>query len=323
MGTGRTDEHLLVIKHGALGDIIQGLDAFASLRAGNPNAHIAVMTSPAFAGLMASMPWFDEVISDDRGGITKVASALAIRRQLRRDWSCVIDLQCSRRTARYHRFHVKKGTRWIGTAPNCSDPLPDFTGVNNRDRMMHAVRLANGVEASADLTWLMPDDIHAPDSVSAAAFTPPPGKFVVFISGCSPHRPEKRWPAAHFAAVGRRFIDRGYGVVLVGTAADEGTVNDILHALPDAVNACGNTNIGQLTWLLAHADFVLGNDTGPIFLAAKAGTKTLVLMGAATIPDAMRPIQANAQWIHRPQISAITPDAVLDRIDAMMGTKNA
>ena len=37
---------ILVIKHGALGDIIQGLDAFASLRAGNPRAHIALMTSP-------------------------------------------------------------------------------------------------------------------------------------------------------------------------------------------------------------------------------------------------------------------------------------
>ena len=29
-------DKILVIKHGALGDIIQGLDAFASLRAGNP-----------------------------------------------------------------------------------------------------------------------------------------------------------------------------------------------------------------------------------------------------------------------------------------------
>ena len=38
---------ILVIKHGALGDIIQGLDAYASLRKGNPEAHIAIMTTPA------------------------------------------------------------------------------------------------------------------------------------------------------------------------------------------------------------------------------------------------------------------------------------
>ena len=39
---------ILVIKHGALGDAVQALDAFASLRAGNPLAHIALMISPVF-----------------------------------------------------------------------------------------------------------------------------------------------------------------------------------------------------------------------------------------------------------------------------------
>ena len=223
---------------------------------------------------MASMPWFDEVISDDRASIAKVFNALAIRMQLRRDWSCVIDLQCSRRTALYHRFSSK--TALAGSAPpqNARTHCPIFTGVNNRDRMMHAVRLANGVEVNADLAWLMSNDIHlsgaAADTISASS-----DKFVVFISGCSPHRPEKRWPASHFALVGRHFMDRGYGVILAGTAADEDTVKDILRDLPDAVNACGKTNLSELTQLLAEADFVLGNDTEPIFLAAKAGTKPL------------------------------------------------
>ena len=45
-------KQILVIKHGALGDVVQGFDAYASLRAGLPDAHIAVLTSPAFAGFM-------------------------------------------------------------------------------------------------------------------------------------------------------------------------------------------------------------------------------------------------------------------------------
>ena len=111
MSTSRQAKNLLVIKHGALGDIIQGLDAFASLRAGNPGAYIVVMTTPTFASLMASMPWFDEVISDDRASIAKVFNALAIRMQLRRDWSCVIDLQCSRRTALYCLLYTSPSPR--------------------------------------------------------------------------------------------------------------------------------------------------------------------------------------------------------------------
>ena len=44
----KVHRRILVIKHGALGDIVQALDAFASLRAGNPLAHIARVISPVF-----------------------------------------------------------------------------------------------------------------------------------------------------------------------------------------------------------------------------------------------------------------------------------
>ena len=44
-----TPQTILVIKHGALGDILQALDGFASLRAGHPHARIMVLTAPAFA----------------------------------------------------------------------------------------------------------------------------------------------------------------------------------------------------------------------------------------------------------------------------------
>ena len=35
-----TAPRILVIKHGALGDMVQGFDAFAGLRAGRPEAKI-------------------------------------------------------------------------------------------------------------------------------------------------------------------------------------------------------------------------------------------------------------------------------------------
>jgi ADP-heptose:LPS heptosyltransferase len=314
MGSG-DHKKILIIKHGALGDIIQGLDAFASVRQGNVSAHIGIMTTPAFVSLMRGMPWFDEVIIDPRASIFRLKSSLYIRRQIRRDWTCVIDMQCSRRTNRYHQFYSRKGTRWIGTAQNCSDPLPDFTGVNNRDRMIFSAKCANGIETNADLSWLVGDG----QDFDANSLDIPKKKFVVFVSGCSPHRPEKRWSANHFAIVGKFFISLGYDVVLVGTLADESTVSEIMEHLPSASNLCGKTSIQQLTTLCAKSELVVGNDTGPIFLAAKTGTRTLVLMGPATIPDAMRPVQDNSFWLHESDINAITPDQVIHKIKSMMG----
>ena len=75
----REHRRILVIKHGALGDIVQALDAFASLRAGNPQAHIALMTSSGFLSLAKMMPWFDEVIADPRAGLLNLAAAWRIR----------------------------------------------------------------------------------------------------------------------------------------------------------------------------------------------------------------------------------------------------
>jgi len=92
-------QRLLVIKHGALGDIIQGIDAYASLRAGYPQAHIVVLTTPPFAGLFAAMPWFDEVVIDHRAAVGNLRQMFRIRTLLRRGWSQVVDLQCSNRTA--------------------------------------------------------------------------------------------------------------------------------------------------------------------------------------------------------------------------------
>jgi len=314
MRTEHDPNAILVIKHGALGDIIQGLDAFASLRDGNPKSHIAIMTTPAFSSLFAQMPWFDEVITDPRASALNLAETLRIRTVLRRSWHCIIDMQCSRRTARYYQFYVPRQTRWIGTAKNCSDPLPDFTGVNNRDRMLFAAKCAGGTDSLANLDWLT----HPTDAPENKTTQSPKGQFVVFVAGCSPHRPEKRWPAKNFADVGRVLSRQGYKIVLVGTAADADIIKQVETYFPEAQNLCGQTNLSQLTRLFASADFVLGNDTGPIFLAAKSGTPTLVLMGSATVPEAMRPIEKNAGWIHHATIESITPKQVVAKLQAML-----
>lgn len=301
---------ILVIKHGALGDIIQGLDAYASLRKGNPEAHIAIMTTPAFAQLFSQMPWFNEVIIDKRANAMNLAQAIRIRSVLRRNWRFILDMQCSRRTDRYHQFFTKQSVSWIGTAKNCSNPLPDFTGVNNRDRMMFSAKCAGGIAEIASLEWLT--DAINPSEIDA--IITPSKKFVVFVVGCSPHRPEKRWPARNFGAVGRALVERGFEILLVGTDADQDTVKEVEGHLPELRNVCGQTSLSELTYLFAGAKLVLGNDTGPIFLAAKSGTPTLVLMGSATIPEAMRPNQKNADWIHKEDISLISPDQVLRKI---------
>ena len=302
-----TKVRILVIKHGALGDIIQGLDSFATIRAGNPKAHIALMTGTNFASLAASMPWFDDVITDPRTGFFNFLATMRIRRHLRQNWSLVVDMQCSRRTKRYFSCFLPSGTRWIGRAPGCSDLLPDFTGVNNRERMLLTAELAGGVRQNADMDWL--DAINADSQKDYLADKSK--AYAVMVPGCSLVKPQKRWPAKHFAAVANDLAARGIMVYLVGTREDRSAIDSVLADAPSAINSCGKTNLTGLTRLMKGASYVIGNDTGPIFLSAKIGAPTLMIMGPDTDPTMSAPTGRACKWLRGTPIAGITVKAVL------------
>ena len=305
-----TAPRILVIKHGALGDMVQGFDAFAGLRAGRPEAKITLLTSPPFSGLMNMTPWFDEVVEDRRRPVFDVPQLLRIRALLHQEWEMIVDLQCSRRTSRYQRFLTPSGTRWLGTSSGASDPYPDFTGVNNVERMKVAARMAGGAgSVTARLDWLA----SAKASISKQA--------VVLVPGCSPAKPSKRWPAAHFAAVARELMASGRDVAIVGTAADRDAADLVIAEAPGCTDMVGKTDLASLTTLFASAHAVIGNDTGPVFLAAKTGVPTLMVMGQDTDPDMSAPTGAKAGWVRQDRIENLAPQAVLDALRHLTGSE--
>ena len=301
-----------MIKHGALGDMVQGLDAFASLRSNLPSAHIALLTSPPLAGLASQMPWFDEVIVDPRAHALNVVQLLRVRGVLRRQWDVILDLQCSRRTARYLTLSNRSATRWFGTAPGASDPYPDFTGINNADRMKIAVRkmCAQADDKSdriADLKWLK----ETTTNVDV------PEKAFVMVPGCSPAKPSKRWSPERFAMLAGLAASSGYRPVIVGTAADRAAGDAVLKEAPDCVDLIGKTSLPQLASLFANAAMVVGNDTGPVFLAAKANVPTLMVMGPDTDPESSAPQGKRAAWLKGTSIDDVRPEDVMARLMAL------
>ena len=279
-------EQILVIKHGALGDIVQGFDAFESLRNSAPTAHITLLTGPAFADFMQRSGWFDEVVIDKRHSPLNLVASWHLRSFLRQRWHKVIDLQCSRRTQRYARF-VRSGVRWFGTAQSASDPMPDFTGVNNRDRMMVAVEKAGARPMIARLDWLIPASFDGDM----------PQKYCMLIAGCSAANPSKRWPPQAYADIARAALSNGITPVLIGTAADAEVNQEIRRAVPDVHDMTSRTSLFQLAALASKAVFVIGNDTGPVFLAARAGAPTWMLMGPDTNPEMSAPVGPKAKWL--------------------------
>jgi ADP-heptose:LPS heptosyltransferase len=88
----------------------------------------------------------------------------------------------------------------------------------------------------------------------------------------------KRWPPGQFAEVARRAVEaRGAGVVAVGAPEDVRFVDEFLARMAPTpvLNLCGRTTLPQLAALAGEVDVLVSNDTGPLHLAAAAGTRVV------------------------------------------------
>ncbi len=96
--------------------------------------------------------------------------------------------------------------------------------------------------------------------------------------------PAKRWPAERFAELADRLAAAtNAAVVLVGSAAERELTHRVAAALRRArcVDLAGATTTGELAAVLHKCALFIGNDSGPLHLAAAVGRPTVGLFGPA------------------------------------------
>lgn len=114
-------ERILVIKLGALGDLVLCMNAFAAIRLHHPEAEIALLTAPPFAAFGLQMPWFDKVLLDSRPKMTEPFKWIKLIRDLRAYAPTrVYDFQGKlRQTILYYALGKPA---WSGAVKGCSHP---------------------------------------------------------------------------------------------------------------------------------------------------------------------------------------------------------
>jgi ADP-heptose:LPS heptosyltransferase len=267
---------VLVIKHGAFGDIVLAFPAFAAIRAAHEGAEITLLTTKPYAGLLGKSPWFDRVEVDAKPEAWNLPGLLRLRRQLR-GFELVYDLQTSGRSSRY--FSLAGRPRWSGIAPGCALPHcdPNRDHIHTRERLAGQLRDAGIANFPVpDLSWLAKPVAGLPES------------YAVLVPGAAPHRPEKRFPAEKFHEVAAGL---NLPVVVVGTAG-EGDLARIIGG----IDLTGRTDFFQLASVLRGAKLAIGNDTGPMHLAAALGTPCLSLFSAASDPALTAPRMPDGGW---------------------------
>lgn len=273
-------ERILIVKLGALGDILLAEGALRDVRAHHPDAHIAILTRRPFASLLARCPWVDEVLIDDNRPRWRLDAMWRLRRRLREGrFDLAYDLQNSRRSAFYLRTLLGNQAPWSGHGPGCPlphrHPAPKSLPVLQR----HAGQLTDAGIAVARTMEPAADWMCEPvDALLRAAGIVPP--FVVLLPGSSARGAAKRWP--HYAELAARLHARGMLPVTVPGPDELGQFSGFPGVELRAADGRA-LDLYALAGVLRHASAVVGNDSGPTHLAASLGRPGLALFG--TTPE--------------------------------------
>ena len=94
----------------------------------------------------------------------------------------------------------------------------------------------------------------------------------VVALGIGSKLPKRTWPVERYREVAAWLVGNGFRVVVLGSEEEYGLGQELASALsPGAVNLAGRLTLPQVVAVLKRCSLFIGNDSGPMHLAAAAG----------------------------------------------------
>ena len=309
-------DRILVIRLGAVGDVLRTLPAFGELRTRHPDAHIAWMVEGKAEGAVRGQPGIDEVIVFPREELEAELAArqwvgfarrvIAFVAELRRRrFELVLDFHAILKTGWIARV---SGARWrVGYARPFARELSGL-GLNRRARIEPA-RISRYLRNAALVDFLGTGPLVMPraEAGEGRGFAVSPElresmqerlagvsrPLAVIHPGSSAGTPYKRYPVAAWAAVTRSLAADGvHCIVSAGGPGglDEGALAEsiVRESGGSAQLAPPTGTLGDLAALFQVCDLFIGSDSGPLHLASLVGTPVVQLLGP-TDPVENRP----------------------------------
>lgn len=286
-----------VVKLFGMGSIILAASALERFRTRQPQARIVLVTFANHAEIGALLDGFDEVLAIRNDGIMRfVADTI-------RTWwglACarpdlIVDIEYFSKYSSVlcalvpHAYHVGflLPARWRAR-------LVDG-GIAFREDIHFAESVARLLHG-----WGVDYRDLPPARVTCAASAAVRDEQLIV---CNPNAhdmcPERRWPAARFAALADELLggDAGLRIVLVGTANERAYAEHVRELMKPATRArvrvaAGETTLRELCALLRAARLLVTNDSGVMHLAAALGTPLVALFGPEA-PVRYHPLHAS------------------------------
>ena len=298
--------NVLIIKHGALGDLIQTTGSFKLIRKKYPESKITLLTDIKFEFFTKNIIFVDEIIYENRPSFIRLDLWLKIIFKLiYKNFDIVIDLQNSDRTSIYYFFLKMFNLKiiWSGNRHGGKNKYhpKNFEHVPIKERISNQLKLIN-IQGNndPDISWMITDGIE----------DLPKKKFLILLPGSSPKLRHKRWPAEKYAELAIRLKKQNIDTVILGQVSSEGDeINKIKLLSPDTHDR-SNRDLSYLATVASKAIGAVANDSGPAFIAAAAGCPVTWLLSSHTNPKLTQLVGSKVNTLKKEDIKEISVEEV-------------
>jgi heptosyltransferase I len=283
--------NFLIVRLGALGDVVHAIPFAAALRQEFPHGRIDWMVEPRYTALLDLVNGIDRRIPVDPRWFMRGAERPRLMRtlaELRRvHYDVAFDLQGLVKSAVLAR--AVRAQRVVGLPRrHLREPLARlfYTATAEPGAATHVIYKNLALLAAVgaqDRRVQFPLSIPRLETVDSVQERYAPNGFVLINPGAA--WPNKRWPAACFGAVAAS-IRQTYGLrslVLWGPGE-----KDLAHQVADAAAGSADvsppTSVAEIAGIARAARLMISGDTGPMHIAAAVGTPLVTLFGP-TRPD--------------------------------------
>jgi heptosyltransferase II len=275
---------ILIIKIGALGDVVMSLSVLEWLRENNPHAEVTWVCSENYQSLLSQLGNIKSIITVNdkrllKGNIIERAGELI--KVWKKNFAKVFDIILIAHTDKRYRllslFTKTKELRWFGEKKR-NRPCP------NRYHADEYLSLLTNEESSAMLAAELPTfSLPLPNHLQAL-LEKKTSKDIVIVPGGAKNTLSdvslKRWPLENYVMLAEKFILNKYRIILTGDESDKWIIKafEKFHK-DDLINLVGKTTIIDLLSIYNVADVVVSHDTGSMHLAALSKTPIIALFG--------------------------------------------
>lgn len=313
-------DRVLIIKLGAIGDLLMITPAVRAIKKNNPNAHISLLAGRSAKSAIKDNPYIDELIECDDYIIYKarllqkaryvfsLISMLRKRKQdivfvFHRDWQfnffaflCGIPERIGFDRNGEGKFLTKK-VRISGIKHNIDQYLEVIkaSGIRDDGKGMDFI-----ISSEAELAA---DEILTKSGLKKGDI-----KIGILAGGASnikTEMPIKRWPLENYVELSNKMIADGYKVILLGSESDKPNAEAILKNVPegfnrgnaakDIIDLTGKTTLEETAAVMKRCAVIVTHDSGPMHLASAVGMPVISIFGP-TDPREYYPLSCNSYY---------------------------